>query len=182
MGGILGHYSYRRNSFISADRRYSNDMGPLEIVTPDVSTMVEYDITVKYIVTNFTQRLHCATSGSCGWDLKAAESSTIMPNERRKIPTGIKLGIPSGYYGKIEARSSLAYKYGIIVLGGVIDSDYTNEIFVILHNTGDSVYKYDVGERIAQIIFMKHARCVTESTDKLIEQERIGGFGSTGVI
>ena len=48
------------------------------------------------------------------------------------IDTGIILEIPSGYYGRIEPRSGLAYKDGIDVLAGVIDEDYRGNIKVIL--------------------------------------------------
>jgi len=36
--------------------------------------------------------------------------------------TNISVAIPHGYYGRVAPRSGLAYKHGIDVLAGVIDS------------------------------------------------------------
>ena len=49
------------------------------------------------------------------------------------IKTGLSCEIPSGYFGLLKARSSLAIA-GISVEGGVIDSGYEGEILAILVN------------------------------------------------
>ncbi|RWS02108.1 dUTPase-like protein, partial [Leptotrombidium deliense] len=53
------------------------------------------------------------------------------------ISTGIKMQIPSPFFGKIEGRSGLAYRCNVHIGGGVIDRDYRGEIQVILVNAGD---------------------------------------------
>ena len=80
------------------------------------------------------------TTGSAGYDLYAYESSEIESRRCRKIPTGLKMEIPEGYYGKIESRSSLALD-NLHVEGGVIDSDYRGEVSVILCNNNDNSVK-----------------------------------------
>ena len=47
--------------------------------------------------------------------------------------------IPEEYEGQIRPRSGLAIKYGITVLNspGTIDSDYRDEVKVILINLGE---------------------------------------------
>lgn len=120
------------------------------------------------------------TAQSAGYDLYAAESGTIFSKDRKMIDTGIIIEIPDGYYGKISPRSGLALKYGIDVFAGVIDSDYRNNIKCILYNSGEKDFEFKVGDRIAQIIFMKYYNTEFEMVEYINETERKGGFGSTG--
>lgn len=120
---------------------------------------------------------------AAGYDLYASEAGTIKPRERRLIKTGIVLEIPEGYYGRIAPRSGLAFKSGIDVMAGVIDSDYRGEIGVILYNS-DSLndFIFGVGDKIAQIIFEKyHDFDIIESKELNDTDRGSGGFGSTGI-
>lgn len=125
------------------------------------------------------------TSGSAGYDVYAAADGVIEPGCRSGlIPTGLTMKIPAGYYCNIEPRSGLAHKYGISVLGGIIDSDYKNEVFVILHCNGNTPFNYVRGDRIAQFIFKQCADVSFKSVSALSEDDnadRFGGFGSTGL-
>jgi dUTP pyrophosphatase len=120
---------------------------------------------------------------AAGYDLYSCETGVIKPKERRLIKTGLSVEIPSGFYGRIAPRSGLAYKSGIDVLAGVIDSDYRGDIGVILYNTDKNIdFEIKKGDRIAQIIF---EACYTatlnnvENLDNTLRQG--GGYGSTGV-
>ena len=59
--------------------------------------------------------------------------------------------MPIGYYGRIVPRSSISYFMEI--LGGIIDSDYTKTIYVILRNKTNEIIHYEKGARLVQIIF-----------------------------
>lgn len=121
------------------------------------------------------------TEGSAGMDLYAVEAGEIAPGERSGlIPTGIRLAIPKGYYGQILPRSGLAFKFGIMVLGGVIDADYRNPVYIILLNSGQLPYCYGRGERIAQIVFLPYAKATLNRVDSVDTTSRSGGFASTG--
>lgn len=121
------------------------------------------------------------TSGSAGADVYSATDGTIMPRERSElIPTGIKMKIPDSFYCEIKPRSGLALRYGIDVLAGVIDSDYRNEVFVILQNNGNAEFMFSRGDRIAQLIFKQYLRAEFAVVEQLDTTERTGGFGSTG--
>jgi len=74
--------------------------------------------------------------------------------------------IPEGYVGLIWPRSGMAYKHGIDVFAGVIDSSYRGDVGVILYNSQYSNYNIEKGDRIAQIIFQK-----IEDFDLHVEQE-----------
>ena len=74
------------------------------------------------------------TNQAAGYDLYAAQNAEIDPLKRALIKTNISIAIPKGYYGRIAPRSGLAYKNGIDVMAGVIDSDYRGDVGVILYN------------------------------------------------
>ncbi len=130
------------------------------------------------------------TKGSAGYDLYAylqdeketnhQISISIAPRERRLISSGIMLSIPTGFYGRIAPRSGIAYKNGIDVLGGVIDSDYRNVVGVILLNTSSETFYVHSQDQIAQIIFTQCADAQFENVvDDFEPTTRTGGFGST---
>lgn len=107
---------------------------------------------------------------------------TIAPGERKLIQTGISVAIPAGWYGRVAPRSGLAYKHGIDVLAGVIDSDYRGEIGVILLNTGSEAFVVRHGDRIAQLVIERAPQASLVEVDDLPATDRgAGGFGSTGV-
>lgn len=105
----------------------------------------------------------------------------LRPGERRLVPLGFVIDIPSGYYGRLVARSSLA-RNGIDVAGGIIDSDYRGDLKVILVNNGEEPLRITEGERIAQLIIEKYSTMPIISSETLTSTRRgQGGFGSTGV-
>lgn len=125
-----------------------------------------------------------ATSGSAGYDLSACEEAIVPARGYKMINTGIATQFPADHYARVAPRSGLTLKKGLLVGAGVIDSDYTGEIRVILFNHTDTTYTVEVGDRIAQLIF----ECIITpevqvvSYDELKQTERgAGGFGSTGV-
>ena len=123
------------------------------------------------------------TNFSAGYDLHSAEETVVPRLGRKLIKTNVSMAIPMNHYGRIAPRSGLAFKNGIDVLAGVIDSDYRGDIGVILYNTDDSLdFSVKKGDRIAQIIFES---CYTvnfnERKDLCNTSRENSGFGSTGV-
>lgn len=118
---------------------------------------------------------------AAGADLHCVEAFTLQPGERKAVPTGLALAIPSGFYGRVAPRSGWAVKHGIDTLAGIIDADYRGEVLVLLINLGDHPFTAAAGERIAQLIIERAAPCTYAWTDELNETARgAGGFGSTG--
>ncbi len=117
-----------------------------------------------------------------GADLYSTESLIIPPLSRTLVKTGLIIEVPDNYYGRIAPRSGLAFKNGIDVLAGVIDSGYRNEVGVILYNTDQfKGFEVKIGDRIAQLIIEAHYNFEFEETSQLSDTERgSGGFGSTG--
>ncbi len=125
------------------------------------------------------------TEGSAGADLKACldQPITLMPGERRLIPTGLKIELPEGVEAQIRARSGLSIKHGITMINGVgtVDSDYRGEWNVPMVNLGQEPYTINDGDRIAQAVFARYERAEFTLVDSVNETERGGGgFGSTG--
>ncbi|MDD4779577.1 MAG: dUTP diphosphatase [Tissierellia bacterium] len=126
------------------------------------------------------------TKGSAGVDLQAyIENPIVLKSmERYLVPTGLFIELPEGYEAQIRARSGLAIKHGISLVNGIgtIDSDYRGEIKVILINLGDKDFTINNGDRIAQMVFIKHEQVEFELVQDLNETERgSGGFGHTGI-
>jgi len=125
------------------------------------------------------------TPGSAGLDLCAAlpEPVQLAPGERRLIPTGLVLEIPTGYEGQVRPRSGLALKHGITVVNspGTIDADFRGEVGIVLINHGSAPYVVEPLSRIAQLVFAKVEQFELELSDSLSETSRgSGGYGSTG--
>lgn len=125
------------------------------------------------------------TEGSAGADLKACldEPITLMPGERRLIPTGMRIELPEGIEAQIRARSGLSIKHGITMINGVgtVDSDYRGEWNVPMVNLGSEPYTINDGDRIAQAVFARYERVDFVEVESVNETERGGGgFGSTG--
>ena len=123
-------------------------------------------------------------AGDSGLDLvNAAGDVTLMPGERKLIPTGLKVAIPAGYEIQVRSRSGLALKKGLMVLNspGTIDAGYRGEIGVILYNSSSSEVKVAGNDRVAQAVLQKVEQICWQETSDLPESRRQeGGFGSTG--
>lgn len=126
------------------------------------------------------------TEGSAGADLRAwlAEPVTLLPGERKLIPTGLTVSLPQGWEAQVRARSGLSIKHGIGLVNGVgtVDSDYRGEWMIPLINWGSEPYTIHDGDRIAQVVFSKYEKARFELEEKLDETTRgTGGFGHTGI-
>ena len=129
------------------------------------------------------------TAGAAGMDLCCSESFELNPLERRAIKTGVKMSLPEGFEGQVRARSGLAIKHGIAMVNapGTIDSDYRGEIRVILINLGQEVVRFNLGDRVAQLVIAPVTRAEWNIVEHLDETARgemgfgsSGGFGVTG--
>jgi dUTP pyrophosphatase len=124
-----------------------------------------------------------AEVGAAGYDLSACEDKIIPAGKWDKVDTGIAVEFPCYCYGRVAPRSGLAFKKGISVGAGVIDSSYRGTIQVILFNHGTEAFSVKSGDRIAQLIFEKiYTPELEEVTyEHLTTTDRgEGGFGSTG--
>lgn len=127
-----------------------------------------------------------ATTGSAGLDLRACfdESLLLKPGETKLIPTGMAIHISDANLAAvILPRSGLGHKHGIVLgnLVGLIDSDYQGQLFVSCWNRGNTEFTIEIGDRIAQLVFVPVEQVGFELVDVFDDSHRgEGGFGHTG--
>jgi dUTP pyrophosphatase len=126
-----------------------------------------------------------AKEGDAGMDLVA---TSIISETTTDVTygTGLAMEIRDGFAGLVFPRSSIR-KYDLALTNcvGVIDSGYRGEIQATFKKTnwlkGNESEKYQIGDRIAQIIIIPHPQIQFYEVDELSDSERgDGGFGSTG--
>jgi len=117
-------------------------------------------------------------------DLKSAnEKVTLLPGSTIKIHTGIKVEIPTGYFGLVLPRSGLGSRFNVRLANtaGVIDSDYRGEIMAFLHNAGEDPVTIEKYDRFMQMLILPVPDVTYVVADKLSDTSRgETGFGSTG--
>ncbi|MCX7067400.1 MAG: dUTP diphosphatase [Methylococcales bacterium] len=127
-----------------------------------------------------------ATTGAAGLDLRACvnEATTLNSGESVLIPTGLAIHIDDPSLAAVLLpRSGLGHKHGIVLgnLVGLIDSDYQGEILVSCWNRGTTAFTINVGERIAQMVFVPVVQVEFEQVEAFTQSSRgLGGFGHTG--
>ncbi len=125
------------------------------------------------------------TAKSSGYDFTCPYDVTIKPNEVVNIYTGIKVLLEDDEFLMVVIRSSKGRKEGLVLANqiGIIDADYYNNsdndghIIIAIRNVSGEERIIKKGDRIAQGIIQKF---FITSDDKVISEERKGGFGSTG--
>ncbi|NWU44956.1 POK9 protein, partial [Hylia prasina] len=126
-----------------------------------------------------TTPLQPATTGSLGLDLAATVSMDLITPQPYKIPTSIKgpIVVNNTAMGALLLGRSSASMLGLIVLPGVIDADYTGEIYVMVHALVPPL-RIEKGQRIAQLVPLPQ---FTKSMPPIAMDNRgEQGFGSSG--
>ena len=90
-----------------------------------------------------------ASKRPAGLDLYSNIDVDIDVGSIKKVNTGICISLPENSNGSIRDKSLLATK-GLLTLGGVIDSDYTGEIIVIMTSLIEPI-QIKKGQKIAKI-------------------------------
>jgi dUTP pyrophosphatase len=133
------------------------------------------------------------THQSAGFDIVANENEILAPGEVKAISTGLFIDPDFTYTAinlgqlptvslhpelQIRSRSGLVFKHTVFVMNapGTIDSDYRDEIKILLANFGKKDFIIEHGERIAQGVFTYFTR----SNIDVKNMSRSGGFGHTG--
>lgn len=155
-----------------------------------INAKVKYIKMAHYI--DNPANLSYSTPGAACFDICAAinEPITLKGGKRFAVPTAIKMAAQNPLWFRINSRSGLAAKNGMIAIGGIIDTDYRGEWKVIMLNTnsddGKNDYTINPGDKIAQVELPFPYKAVFEEVsesefEKLSATERgAGGFGSSG--
>lgn len=98
------------------------------------------------------------TCHRAGWDLTLPETIKLDGYKVTKVDLGIRLEIPRGHYGLLTGRSSFCLHKDASVVDGIIDSDYKDNIFVMIRTYGIlEPLTLEKGSRICQIIIQPYS-------------------------
>jgi dUTP pyrophosphatase len=109
----------------------------------------------------------------------------IDPGQSVLLETGIKMEVPDDCMLQIMNKSGVASKKHLIAGACVVDEGYNGEIFVNLHNIGDTPQFIEPGQKIAQGVFIR----IEKPNLKIIYKDGVygkqtsrgdGSLGSTG--
>ena len=157
---------------------------PTSVIANTYTSTEDLTITVEILEDWIPEPEHMS-EGAAGVDIRAAikGTKTIQPNETVMVSTGLKVGIPKGFFGMLVPRSGLASKIGIVLANtvGIIDSDYRGELMVPMINKSEKSYDLIAGNRIAQFILIPYIPFKAVYTGVNTTTRGSGGFGSTGV-
>ena len=122
--------------------------------------------------------------GDAGMDLTAVDIEETVDYVSYK--TGLAFEIPKGHVGLLFPRSSNSKKDLLLTNSvGVIDSGYRGEVELrykrIKADFADNVKKYEIGDRVGQIMILPYPNVYMTEVPELSDSQRgTGGFGSTG--
>ena len=144
-------------------------------------------ITVKYFAeSKYEKEPYQASEDAAGYDLFAAETKTLLPKSTDTISLDLRWAIPRGFYRKVFPRSGILKEHFVTIDAGVIDSDFSGIIQVLLVNHHhQKTFTVRAEDRIAPVVFMEklNVNFHKVSDPALLGKTKRGhdGFGSTGV-
>jgi len=118
-----------------------------------------------------------------GYDVFCVETKIVPALQSAIVDVGLKFAhIPSGYWIKVESRSGLGFKHGIMAHPGIIDNGYRGDAGIKLYNLTSRDYTVTAGDRIAQFVLYPLApNYFVNFSDTATESNRgESGFGSSG--
>ena len=148
-------------------------------------------------------------STDAGFDIYAAETITLEPQEKALIATDIAVNISKGYVGLLTSRSGVSSKTHLVIETGKIDAGFqghmqinikndeqqTNEIGLHfngvdgkpLETTDNHVflrtYKINKGDKLAQLVIVPIVTPELQQVEEFTSESARGekGFGSSGI-
>lgn len=123
------------------------------------------------------------------------------PNTRLLVPTGMIFDLPRGHDMRVHPRSGVSFKQGLTLINceGVIDEDYTQQLFIPMINFSSRSVLVTQGMRLAQAEIwgtgdyqtsafawktiggrVSRPNFVRLENEPEPKTNRTGGFGSTG--
>jgi len=122
------------------------------------------------------QRAHATDSGA---DLFALEDTVLAPRAITNVRTGIAIELNEGTSGCVWGKSSVESK-GVKVMAGLIDAPYRGELIICLYNLNDTPFKFEKGQKIAQLVVFPTLYPAFEEGEISSTARGAGRFGSTG--
>ncbi|NWV30453.1 POK9 protein, partial [Origma solitaria] len=116
--------------------------------------------------------------GSLGLDLATAIDVTLIDQRPCKIPTAIRgpVTIDGHAHGALLLGRSSSGLKGLFILPGLIDADFTGEIFIVAQTSFPPIH-IPKGSRIAQLVPLSQLTAAMQKVTHLTERGD-KGFGS----
>ena len=128
--------------------------------------------------------LQKSTISAACYDLFAATCVVLESGATRSVEIDIDFCFSEKYVAKIYPRSSVSLK-SVFLGGGIIDSDYSGNVRVILNNLSQNRLESKTGDRIAQVLFQKKKESPkfieVANFDDFTNERDTKGFGSKGI-
>lgn len=121
--------------------------------------------------------------GDVGLDLTAHSVRYDLETDTHIYGFGLAVEIPQGHFGLIFPRSSIfKMDQSLTNAVGVIDENYRGELKAVFRDSRSShCVRYDVGQRIAQLVILPYPKVEIQEVDELSDTNRgSAGFGSSG--
>jgi len=81
---------------------------------------------------------------SAGYDIYAAETVILEPQEKALIDTDLAVNIPKGYVGLLTSRSGVSSKTHLVVETGKIDAGFQGHMKINVKNDSQSFNSYEI--------------------------------------
>ena len=88
---------------------------------------------LEFLIQRGSNRPVSQTTGAAGYDLSAAANIQLELGRVTLVPLNLRIAVPVGNYMQLASRSGLASQ-GLMVVGGVIDSDFRGEVQGLILN------------------------------------------------
>lgn len=100
-----------------------------------------------------------------GYDIFAAETVILEPQEKAVIKTDIAVNIPEGYVGLLTSRSGVSSKTHLVIETGKIDAGYQGNLGINIKNDMEddgitSLYE-DLDDELVSVLDIK-GNCINE--------------------
>ena len=147
---------------------------------------------------------------SAGYDIYAAETVILEPQQKTLVATDVAVNIPQGYVGLLTSRSGVSSKTHLVVETGKIDAGYQGHMKINIKNDREFAvcnehelwdiseaplekvtttkvysqgsYQINKGDRLAQLVIVPIFTPELETVNEFSNKTVRGtnGFGSTG--
>ncbi|WP_381418596.1 dUTP diphosphatase [Staphylococcus hyicus] len=149
-------------------------------------------------------------STDAGFDIYAAETIILEPQEKALIATDIAVNIPKGYVGLLTSRSGVSSKTHLVIETGKIDAGFQGHMQINIKNDAQrsgsftslkvigvdesgfkpfdsgeyevGTYQINEGERLAQLVIVPIWTPELQKVEEFTSESARGekGFGSSG--
>lgn len=109
----------------------------------NASKYINNTLQIKLLSDNATKPKR-ADDESAGYDIYAAETVVLEPQEKTLVATDLAVNIPKGYVGLLTSRSGVSSKTHLVVETGKIDAGFQGHMKINVKNDNQNFNNYDI--------------------------------------